>query len=616
MFDASEFLKTLTTRPGVYCMRDAADKTLYVGKAKNLKHRVASYFRSQLDTKTTQFVQKIAKIDITVTQTEREALLLENSLIKSLKPRYNVLFRDDKSYPYLYLSDDAYPQLVYARGKHRSLSGHYYGPYPSAQSVKDTLIILQKLFLIRQCDNVFFKHRSRPCLQYQIQRCSAPCVGYVEVGSYAKQVDNVRLFLEGKAPLIIDSLVKKMEQAAANQQFEEAAHWRDQVTTLRGVEDQQIVHQKSGHADVIAACERNGLYCIQVLYIRHGQMLDSQTFYPKQAGESTGEETRESIVAELLRRFLIQFYLASENPLDPPRQLITNALIEDQNLIAEALASQYSHRVDILQPQQGEKRQWLNMAIENAEQALGRRNAQANVQEKRWEALAKMLGLSGHLNRIECFDVSHMQGEATIASCVVFTEIGALKPDYRRYNISAPAGDDYAAMEQALIKRYLKRKDQDLPLPNIVMVDGGKGQLHRAQKALEECQILDVLLIGIAKGAGRKPGLETLYITRDQSTELLSINLPSTSPVLHLLQFIRDEAHRFAITGHRAKRAKARNRSPLEAIAGVGLKRSQNLLKHFGGQQGLMAASLAAIAQVPGISKALAQAIYTALHGE
>lgn len=607
MFDAQHFLSTLTSRPGIYCMRDKDNKVLYVGKAKNLQARLASYFRQQDDLRIAQMVSKIDSIDVTVTNSEKEALLLENSLIKSLLPRYNVLFRDDKSYPYLFLSNHDYPRLVYFRGKQK-IPGNYFGPYPSAFAVRSTLSLLQKLFLIRQCDDTFFANRSRPCLQYQIKRCSAPCVGYIQKDDYHEQVQNVVLFLQGKESTIIDNLIKKMETASLNQDFEQAATLRDQIASLRAIYEQQIVYREKGNTDVVAVSDLNGSFCIQLLYIRQGKILDSKTYFPKQIGEGSP--------AEILRGFLIQFYLDQENKLDYPNEIVVNVAIEDQDLIAESLSQTIKRKLKIYQPQRGEKEKWLQLAIENAKQALERKALHVSATQKRWIELKKVLGISNGLSRIECFDISHTQGEATLASCVVFDPSGPVKSDYRRYNMEGITNDDYAAMEQVITRRYLKRKAEDLAMPDIIMIDGGKGQLHSAKKALLECQVLDVLMIAIAKGEGRKPGLETLYVSRSQSDEEHIIKLPATSIAFHLLQHIRDEAHRFAITGHRQKRAKTRKVSSLEAIPGIGAKRRQKLLNFFGGLQGLKAASEEAIAKIPGIGGELAAKIYHALHGD
>jgi len=603
MFEKEAFLSTLTTRSGVYCMHDAAQKALYVGKAKNLKNRVASYFRTPPDPRVAAWIEKVASIDVTITYSEKEALLLENSLIKSLKPRYNVIFRDDKSYPYLFLSKHLYPQLVYFRGKQKR-AGKYFGPYPSALAVKETLSILQKIFKLRQCDDLFFRNRSRPCLQYQIQRCSAPCVNYISPEAYAIEVENVTLFLEGKKGSLIDSVVSKMQIASAQQAFEAAAHYRDQITYLRTIYEQQHVQKQKGNSDVIAICELRGRFCVQLLTIRQGCILDSQTFYPKQQ--------RENEKSHLLRGFLIQFYLDEEKKRDYPKEIILNEPIEDQLLIADVLLQEAQHDVKIIFPKLAEKNQWLQLAQENAKEALARQG-NTKLNEERWVDLKKTLGLTDSFTRMECFDISHLQGEATMASCVVFDNHGPLKTEYRHYHLKTPPGDDYAAMKEVLIKRYLKRKAQDLPLPEIVVIDGGKGQLQCAKSALLECQWIDPLLVGIAKGKDRKPGRETLYVSEVQEKEMHLIHLAATTAAFHLLQHIRDEAHRFAVAGHRKKRAQ-RRQSPLEAVPGIGSKRRQKILNYFGGQQALLAASPTGIAQVPGISKALAEKIYQALH--
>ena len=605
MFNPQEFVNTLSSHPGVYCMRDLANKPLYVGKAKNLKNRVSSYFKPQDDPRIGQMVSQIAGIDITVTSSENEALLLESSLIKALKPRYNVIFRDDKTYPYLFLSQHAFPRLVYFRGKQK-FAGQYFGPYPSSIAVKETLTVLQKLFKIRQCDDLFFNNRSRPCLQYQIGRCTAPCVNYVSQEAYQEDVQNVSLFLKGKESSIITDLVNKMETASQAHDFEAAAGYRDQITRLRTIHDQQAIFKQHGNADVIAVGELKGHFCIQLLYIREGRILDTQTYFPKQVGEGTR--------SGVLRGFLTQFYLNQEDKLDYPNEILLNEPVEDEAVIAQAITESAKHRVKVYQPQKGEKIKWLTLAVENAVQALDRRSNQASSITQRWIELKKALGLNQSLSRIECFDISHTQGEATIASCVVFDANGPMKAEYRRYNLDV-GNDDYAAMEQVLTKRYLKRKAEELPLPELIMVDGGKGQLNKAKQALKECQIIDVMLMAIAKGEGRKPGLETLYVSRVQNTEEFIIDLPPTSSALHLLQQIRDEAHRFAITGHRQKRAKTRKHSPLEAIAGIGEKRRQALNNYFGGYQALAGASVEAISKVPGISLQLAAKIYEALHG-
>lgn len=608
MFDSKTFLLSLSSRPGVYCMRDKDNKVLYIGKAKDLKKRVSSYFRPLEDSRLKQLVSKIASIDVTVTQSEKEALLLEISMIKSLKPHYNVIFRDDKSFPYLFISKHDFPRLVYFRGKQKE-PGTYFGPYPSALAVRDTLITLQKLFKLRQCDDTFFNHRQRPCLQYQIQRCSAPCTAYISKEEYAREVENARLFLNGKQSDILDNLVNKMETASQNLEFERASDYRDQIVNLRAVFDQQIIYQQKGNADVIAAAAIHDHACIHLLMVRQGQIIDSQTFFPKQTGEGD--------LALMLRGFIMQFYFDRDKATGSPRAIIVNQTIEDEDTIEQMLSENFEHKVEILQPRQGSKIKWLQLAQDNAMAALTRKQSSVNSAQSRWLDLKKTLGMTEALTRIECFDVSHTQGEATMASCVVFDHNGPVKSEYRRYALEdITPGDDYGAMSAVLTRRYSKRKLENLPLPEIIMVDGGKGQLHVAKKALLECQLVEVLLIAIAKGEGRKPGLETLHLTRVQSEEEWVIKLPPFSKAFHLLQHIRDESHRSALAGHRHKRGQARKKSILETIPGVGPKRRQALLNNFGGLQGLQAASIEALSKVPGVSLQLAESIYQALHGD
>lgn len=610
MFDPQAFVATLPSLPGVYCMKGVENQILYVGKAKHLKHRVASYFRGQGNPRIEQMVRKIVHIDITVTGSEKEALLLESALIKSLNPQYNVLFKDDKSYPYLFLSAHAFPRLVYFRGKQMTeKTGKYYGPFPSSVGVKEALIFLQKTFKLRQCDDVFFKHRTRPCLQYQIERCTAPCVGYISQVDYATSVQHLRLFLEGKQTEKLETLVEKMQHYAKEEDFESAALIRDQIVHLQSVLEKQYIYCEKGNVDVIGVSEYKGQFCLQLLYIRQGHILDSQSYFPKQSGEGKA--------SALLRSFLMQFYLNQGYPFDLPSEIILSEPIEDQPLIAQALSLFAKKKVALLHTARQEKAKWLTLARENAVQALMRRVASGNATRHRWSELQKVLGLS-LLNRIECFDVSHLQGEACTAACVVFNQEGPIKSEYRRYNITSVKNDDYAALEEVLSKRYIKCKTENSLVPTLIIVDGGKGQLQRAKKVMLEYQILDVLLMGIAKGRSRKPGRETLYVAalegggREEGEWI--IDLPSTAHALHLLQHIRDEAHRFAIQGQRKKSQKKRQRSILESIAGVGVKRSQKLIHYFGGLQGLMSASKEAIAQVPGISQSLASLIYKTLH--
>lgn len=600
-FDAKAFLKTLSSRPGVYRMLNAAGEVIYVGKARNLVKRVSSYFlRSVSAPKTRALVSQIANIEVTVTHTENEALILENNLIKELRPRYNVLLRDDKSYPYIFLSADQFPRLAYHRGPKRA-RGKYFGPYPSAGAVRDTLNLLQKLFRVRQCEDSFYSNRSRPCLQYQIKRCTAPCVGYVTAEEYGEDVRHATLFLEGKDSQVIDELVRQMEAASAKLEFERAAHYRDQIASLRRVQERQYVSGAGGDLDVIVSAYEKGAGCVQVVFIRGGHQLGNKTFFPG--------HTQDTDAAEILAAFLPQYYLGKQ----VPTEILVNQPLEDQQLLEEVLGEQAGRKVTISHNLRGDRARWVQMAVTNVEDSLRRHLASKSGMRQRYEALQDALGLDGLPQRLECFDISHTMGEATVASCVVFNDEGALKSDYRRFNIEGiTGGDDYAAMHQALTRRYTRLKEGEGKLPDILFIDGGKGQLAEARKVLEELQVSDVVLVGVAKGPERKPGLETLFLYgHDQP-----IILPTDSPALHLIQQIRDEAHRFAITGHRQRRAKARSKSPLEGIPGVGPKRRRDLLKQFGGWQEVARAGVDDLLKVKGISRDLAQKIYDTLHPE
>ncbi|WP_443190782.1 excinuclease ABC subunit UvrC [Pseudomonas indica] len=603
-FDASAFLATCSGRPGVYRMLDADGKLLYVGKAKNLKKRLSSYFRKNgLAPKTAALVGRIAQVETTITANETEALLLEQTLIKEWRPPYNILLRDDKSYPYVYLSDSDFPRLSIHRGAKKA-KGRYFGPYPSAGAIRESLALLQKGFLVRQCEDSYFKNRTRPCLQYQIKRCKGPCVGLVTPEEYAEDVRHSIMFLEGRSNALAEELSAEMEQAAMRLDFERAAQLRDQVALLRRVQDQQSMEGGSGDVDVVAAIVTPGGACVHLISVRGGRVLGSKNFFPQVGIE---EETNEVLLA-----FLAQYYLGSQER-DLPSELIVNTVHEDFATLAAAIselrgrAPAISHRV------RGTRSRWQQLAVTNAEQALGARLANRQHLAARFDALAEALDLDEPPARLECFDISHSSGEATVASCVVFGPEGPLKSDYRRYNIEGvTAGDDYAAMHQALTRRFSKLKEGEGKLPDILLVDGGKGQLAMAQDVLQELAVPDLILLGVAKGVTRKPGFETLYLN-DAAHEF---TLPADSPALHLIQQVRDEAHRFAITGHRARRGKARRTSTLEDVAGVGPKRRRELLKHFGGLQELARASVDEIAKAPGISKKLAESIYAALHSE
>lgn len=599
-FDARAFLRTLTPLPGVYRMLDVEGQVLYVGKARNLKRRVASYFRKTVDSaKTRALVAQIAGVEVTVTHTEAEALLLEHTLIQRFRPRYNILLRDDKSYPYLLLTAHPYPRLLIHRGPRRA-AGRYFGPYPSATAVRETLTLLQRVFRLRQCEDGFFAHRSRPCLQYQIRRCSGPCTEMIGRAEYAADVADVVAFLEGRSGELIDALVARMEVAAGHWRYEEAAQLRDRIAMLRQVQERQYVSAaEGGDLDVVAVAIEGGAACVQVFFFREGRSLGNKPFYPRMPEEQTP--------GQVLSAFLVQYYL--NHP--PPAELLLSHEPDEAAVVAEALGERAGRKVQLSMRVRGERARWLEMANRNAALALAADIASRAGVRRRFEALQDALGLDAAIERMECFDISHTQGEATVASCVVFDGEGPRKSDYRRYNIEGiTPGDDYAAMHQALTRRYTRLRDEDAPLPDLLFIDGGRGQLAQAEQVLAELGIDGVHLIGIAKGPDRRPGLEVLHLSGQDRP----LTLPAESAALHLVQQIRDEAHRFAITGHRQRRAQARRTSTLEAIPGIGPRRRQLLLKQFGGLQQLARAGVEDIAGVAGISKALAQRIYDAFH--
>jgi len=601
-FDVNSFLRTLTSRPGVYRMLNATGEVLYVGKARNLKKRVSSYFRnSGLAPKTRALMQQMARVEITVTHTEAEALLLENNLIKTHRPRYNVLLRDDKSYPFIYLSsEDSYPRLALHRGARRR-KGRYFGPYPGAGAVRETLQLLQKTFRVRQCEDSFFRNRSRPCLQYQIKRCTAPCVGLISSDDYAEAVRHTVLFLEGKSSVLNDELAQRMEAAAADLDYETAARYRDQIASISRVQERQYVSGESGDMDILACVLSAGMACVQVFFVRHGVNLGNKLFFPRIPVDSDAED--------VLSAFVAQYYLEHS----VPDTLLLNHALPDASLLQEVLSDRAGRKVTLLHGVRGEKARWLALGVSNAEQALAARlGSQAGMQQ-RLLMLQEVLQLEEAPGRMECFDISHTQGEGTVASCVVFDREGPRKSDYRRFNIrDIAAGDDYAAMEQALLRRYTRLKTDEARLPEVLFIDGGKGQVSVARRVLEELQIEEILVVGVSKGPERRPGLETLHIPLQGR----ALDLDGASPALHLIQQIRDEAHRFAITGHRQRRARARNVSTLENIPGVGTRRRQNLLKRFGGLQEVARAGVDDLNKVPGISRALAQQIYDTFHGD
>jgi excinuclease ABC subunit C len=546
-------------------------------------------------------MEQVADIQVTVTYTEAEALLLESNLIKQLRPRYNVLLRDDKSYPYIYLSSDQdFPRLALHRGARRG-KGRYFGPYPSAGAVRESLQLLQKLFRVRQCEDSFFGNRSRPCLQYQIKRCTAPCVGLVEPDAYAEDVRHTVLFLEGKSSQVIEDLVECMEQASGVQEYEKAAVYRDQIANLHRIQEKQYISKDRGDLDIVACMAERGSACIQVFFIRGGRNLGNAVFFPEVPQASSSED--------VLAAFIPQYYLGK----DIPAEILVSHPLADSELLQSVLSEQAGSKVELRSTLRGNRARWMKMALDNARHSL---NTFLNTRKGfsgRVRALAEVLYLEELPGRIECFDISHTRGESTLASCVVFGLEGPLKSDYRRFNIrDIPAGDDYGAMEQALTRRYTRVKKGEGRLPDLVLIDGGRGQVAVARKVLEELQIPDVLIIGVAKGEGRKPGLETLHIPGRRQV----LNLPADSPALHLLQQIRDEAHRFAITGHRQRRAKSRKTSPLERIPGVGPKRRRQLLRQLGGLREVARAGVEDLSMVKGVSRSLAQQIYDAFHGE
>lgn len=602
-FDAKVFLKNLTDRPGVYQMQGEEGNVLYVGKAKNLRKRVASYFRSSgLAPKTAALVKKIGNIDVTVTETELEALILEQNLIKQLRPPFNILFRDDKSYPYVFLSDrDQFPRLSFYRGAKRA-KGAYFGPFPSVLAVRESMNFLKRTFRVRQCEDSVFKNRSRPCLQYQIKRCSAPCVGLISDEDYQRDVRHTRMFLEGKAQPLMRELERDMERASAALDFELAAEFRDQISALRQIQAQQVIESGSANIDVMNAEVSGDRACIHVLYVRHGRMLGSRSFYPKVPLASDP--------ATVIAEFIPHTYLKGSGA-DIPKEIVTSARLEDRTLLEQALSERAGRKVALKCLSRGTRSQWLELAARTAEQNLSGRLAASRSNQQRLESLAEVLGLPDVPQRLECFDISHSSGEATVASCVVFGEEGPLKSDYRRFNIEGiTPGDDYAAMEQALKRRYKRLQQGEGKLPDILFIDGGKGQLGIASKVLEELGVVGVLAVGVAKGSSRKPGLETLLLSVEEQTQEMVADANS----LLLIQQIRDEAHRFAITGHRQRRDRKRRSSPLEGIPGVGPKRRKELLRHFGGLGSVEKASVADLMKVPNVNRKVAEAIYSELH--
>ncbi len=601
-FDSSAFLKTVPGSPGVYRMYGDKAQVIYVGKAKDLKKRLSSYFRSNVDSiKTRALVANIAFVEFTVTNSETEALILENNLIKQYMPKYNVLLRDDKSFPYILLTDHKHPRITSHRGP-KKIPGQYFGPYPSAGAVWESLKLLQKVIPVRQCEDGFYRARTRPCLQYQLKLCSAPCVGKISDEAYAAQVRLTRLFLQGKNQQVIDDLVQQMEIASNQLDFELAAQLRDQIIALRKVQEQQAVSGDHEEMDILGFCYLHGVAAVHVLYVRDQKILGTKTYFPKLPQQTEAEE--------IFPAFLLQFYLNNMGGQQIPREIVIGETLEDADSIAEAISAAAGRKVVLNLAKRGEKARYLDLANKNARTACDTKVSQAAHMAARYRALKQVLKLE-LLQRMECFDISHTMGNQTMASCVVFNDKGPDKAEYRRFHVEGVTpGDDYAAMRFALKKRYGKLSDE-ARVPDIVLIDGGAGQLSQAIEFFADWPLTKKpLLLGVAKGTSRKPGLETLLINSIHH----AINLPADDPALHLIQHIRDEAHRFAITGHRQQRGKKFTQSPLENIAGIGEKRRQALLQYLGGLQGVLKASVAELATVPGISKAQAELIYQACH--
>ncbi len=601
-FDAQAFLETLTEQPGVYRMIGADGQVLYVGKAKNLKKRVASYFRDNLSSpRIALMVAQIAGIETTITLSEAEALILENNLIKSLSPRYNILFRDDKSYPYIILTKDVYPRIGFFRGN-TDRKSDFFGPFPSSAAVRESIALLQRMFRLRNCENSVFNNRSRPCLLYQIKRCSGGCVNLIEPEQYAQDVKMASLFLQGRHQEVLRWLTDAMDKAAAELAFEQAAVFRDQIQSLRRVQDQQYVDSnRAEDVDIIVVVSEDGMHCINLAMVRGGRHLGDKPLFPSHAGDSTANE--------ILSAFIYQHY--QSHPI--PERIYVNQLPIDPEI--PAVLEQWANKAVLLQePRLTRYKKWVEMAEGNASLAIRSRRNMLSRQAFRVEALFDVLALEGDEMQephIECFDISHTMGEATVASCVVYQGQGMNKSAYRRFNIKdIEPGDDFAAIRQAVLRRYEKIPEGEIAAPSLILIDGGKGQLNAALSALEELGLSYLPMIGVAKGEGRKPGLETLMFTDGREPLQLSVE----HPALHLIQEIRDEAHRFAITGHRSKRSKARKGSRLDEIAGIGPKRRKALIAHFGGLQGIGDAGVEQLMVVPGISRDLAETIYAALH--
>ncbi len=600
-FDSKLFLANVSQRPGVYRMLGADGEVLYVGKARNLKNRLTSYFVGKAQTaKTMTMVSQIANVEVTVTASETEALLLEYNLIKKHRPRFNVALRDDKSFPYLYISTDhEYPRISFYRGSRSRMPGRFFGPYPNARATRETLLLLQKLFLLRPCSDSFFANRSRPCLQHQIKRCSAPCVQLISPEAYGQDVKDAIKVVEGRGAELLDDLAQRMEQAAQQLEFEKAAHLRDQIHGIKAIHSTQAMTGDSSHdIDAVALSSAAGDNCVSIVFVRGGRNLGSNNFFPRAGLAEAGE---------LLSGFLVQYYLGRE----APDEILISEPIEDADLLEATLSERMNKSVRIRTNVRGTRARYLEMAKTNAEIGLKMRQATEATTAEQLEGVAAAVALPGTPARIECFDISHTMGERTVASCVVFGPSGPLKTDYRRFNIEGiEPGDDYGAMRQALTRRYSRIKKGEVPMPDLLLIDGGPGQLAQAIDVLNELEITSVSVASVAKGADRKPGQERLFLAHQE----LPTILPPDSPALHLIQRIRDEAHRFAIAGHRQRRAKARRESILETVPGLGPRKRRELLRQFGGLQGITRAGIEDLEKVHGISRKLAESIYETLH--
>ncbi len=599
-FDGKAFVRTLTGSPGVYRMFDADDTLLYVGKASNLKKRVGSYFlKPQLEPRIASMVSRIARIEVTLTRTESEALLLEAQLIKSLKPRYNIMLRDDKSYPYIFVSEDEFPRIVFHRGPKRE-KGRYFGPYPSAHVVRESLALMQKLFKVRSCTNSYFRNRTRPCLLYQIGRCSGPCVGLIDKDEYAEDVRHAVMFLEGRNDAVLDDLVARMEAASERQDYERAARLRDQVAMLRSLHGRSYVRGAQADMDVLACRVEADVACVTVMFFRNGVSLGSRNFFPKLALDADEKQ--------VLGQFIAQYYLDQA----PPAEVVCDREPADAAGLAEMLSARREHGVALKWRVRGERARFVELATRNVGAALLARLAGRQTLQTRFEALRELLQLPAPPLRLECFDISHTMGEATVASCVVYGPEGPQKQHYRRFNIrEITGGDDYAAMRQALERRFKPLARGEGEPPDVLLIDGGKGQVRQALEVLRELGLEGITVVGVAKGPSRRAGEETLVLG-DSGREL---EPGPDSPALHLIDAVRDEAHRFAITGHRKRREKARQRSVFEDIPGIGAARRAALLKTFGGHAGVVAAGVEELCRVRGINRELAERIHAHLHG-